>query len=544
MRRALIVSLALAVGCDGPSATDAGVDAGGAQPDAGAETGELWFEDVTLAAGVDAERPDDFSNLTERMTGGVCVLDVDGSPPMDLFFAMMDGGGARSRLYVASEPLAFSDQTDARGCLAFDAEGDGDDDLLVTGVGAVRLFLRDGETFTDATEVLGLALDPLDMYLTAAAGDVDDDGDLDLLIAGMMRWDESVLPDGCGRACGGLLIPFTPIPNLLLRREADGTYAEVAAELAPDLTIAEPTQVVSITDLDGDGRVDLYVGNDLGGTYANRPLVRDAGGVYRDVSLGLGMGTNATGYGIDTMGFSTADIDRDGQLDHVATSLREDATAVFLCAADFCEAQPPELSGTAAFEGSFRWGAALVDVDLDGWPDLVEATGHIHQADFIAIMGDVRDQPPNAMRNVGGRFEPVGVAAGDGRQPASTRGIAVTDLDEDGRPDVVLGATVGRPRLLRNVVEPRGASLRVRLVGDAPNAGGVGARVTVLDASGARLAVQDRRAGEGYLGSFDPRLFFGVPAGDPVTVEVRWPSGETSRATDVTPGAEVELIEP
>jgi len=377
------------------------------------------------------------------------------------------------------------------------------------------------------------------MYTSAAAGDVDGDGDVDLLVAGMVRFDRANLPPGC-ETCGGKVDVHEPIANLLLLREGERYRADEA--LAPELALAEPTLAVSITDLDGDGAVDIYVGNDLGAYFFDRALVRGPDGVYRDAYLAVGLGHDASGYGIDTMGFSSADVDGDGQIDHVATGFAGDPTALFLCRHDgFCEPQPGARSGTEALADSFRWGAALVDLDLDGRPDLVEATGHIWTDAELREVG-ARDQRPNLMWNAGGRFERVDAPAGDGRAtPRSTRGVAVTDLDSDGRPDVVLAPAVGRPALLRNAAAPSLAPLVVALEGQPPNTGALGARVTVR--AGSVTRVQDRRAGEGYLGSFSPRLFFAVPD-EPARVEVRWPSGETSVVEDAARGGAVTVREP
>lgn len=493
---------------------------------------------VAVEMGVDAEVPDArFDHLPDRMGGGVCPLDLDGTPPMDLAFALRTG----VRLYAASAPLAYRDVTEeyaldadsAMGCLAFDAEGDGDTDLLVTDRGAIRLFERDAGAFVERTDRLGLRLDARDVYTSAAAGDVDGDGDLDLLIAGNIRYDTSRFDETCEPYCGSLLNIHDAIPNLLLTREGDG-YVDETWALAPELTVAEMTLAVAITDLDGDGAVDLYVGNDLGGTYHDRALSRDDDGVYRDHYLRIGLGHDARGFGNCTMGFSSADVNGDGRIDHVVTSFANDPTTLYLCGDDgWCEPQRAEESGTDASRASFRWGAMLVDLDLDGRPELFEATGHIFSDPELETSGSTRDQPANLMWNDGEAFAPVALVPEDGRSaPRSTRGIAYTDVDDDGRPDVVLAPAVGRPAILRNVWEPAGRPLWVSLEGRAPNADALGARVRVHTSEG--VLVQDRRAGEGYLGSFDPRLVFGVPRSGGVDVEVRWLGGGTTWVRGVT----------
>lgn len=541
----LLAIAAAPAGCDAsaiatPDAASAPMDSE-APVEPAPDEPQVWLRDVTVQAGIDFSVPDEFVDLPDRMGGGVCVLDADGADPLDLVFALRDG----VRLFVASEPLAFADQTEARGlggipsamgCLAFDADGDGDDDLLVTDVGAIRLFLSEAGRFEERTEDLQLRLDPQSVYTSAAAGDVDGDGDVDLLVAGMIAYEPERVAPGC-EPCRGKIELYDPIANLLLLREGDRYRSDTA--LAPELALEEMTLVVSITDLDGDGAIDIYVGNDLGGRFFDRALVRGADGVYRDAYLTVGLGHDASGYGIDTMGFSSADVDDDGRIDHVATGFEGDPTVLFLCRHDgFCEPQPGRRSGTDELAQSFRWGAALVDLDVDGLPDLVEATGHISSDAELEGRG-ARDQPPNLMRNVGGRFRAVEVVPEDGRASRhSTRGIAVTDLDEDGLPDIVLAPAVGRPVLLRNAREPKLRPLVVEVVGASPNTGAIGARVAIHAGSARR--VQDRRVGEGYLGSFSPRLFFAVPD-RPATIEVRWPDGEITTLEGVEPGGVVSI---
>jgi hypothetical protein len=536
---------------------DGGLDAGDAgPPDAGPP--ELrWFEEITVASGIDLDRVPTgaYGQLPDRMSGGVCPIDVDGRAPIDLFFAIRGGG---SRLYVGTGPLTWADQTelrgvdrdhDAVGCLAFDMEGDGDEDLLVTGLGRIDLFENAGGAFIDVSARLRVVLHPLDMYMSAAAGDLDADGDLDLVVGGFLRYDTSRWPVGmtCGYVlCDADITQYPYIPDLLLVRDADGTYVDRAAALAPMMLMPEPALMVSIEQLVEGGTPEIYIGNDIGYRFGDRVLTSSVDGIFGDVAVDRGLATNRRGYGIDTMGWSSADIDGDGLIDHVASSFEGDPTAVFLCETDFCEDRS-NVVGTVPLERTFRWGVALADFDLDGDIDLFEATGHYHSDEEVMRIGfhSPRDQRPNLLINRGdGTMRWITAPApGDALElRRAARGVAIVDLDDDGRIDVVTAPAVGRPMVLRNVRATDGHWLRVRLRGRGLNRAAAAARVTV--SAGGRSWVRDRLLGEGFLGNFDPRMHFGLPTSAPVAVNVRWPDGSTTLIVDVDVDAEIEVRQP
>ena len=516
----------------------------------------VLFADRLEGSGITLDRvaADGLLSVVDRMSGGVCVLDADGLPPLDLFFAVRAGpSDTRSRLYIAEGDWSYRDATDtnglgavgdAVGCLAFDYDADGDDDLLVTGVGLISFYENDEGSFLLRSDVLGYTPEANDMYTSAAAGDIDQDGDLDLLIGGLLRYEPG---ERAGMRCGlypceAAIYSFPKIPSLLFKF-GSGRFHEVGASLAPDIRAAEPTLCVSLGDQDGDGLPNIFIGNDLGATYYNRVLHPNDGGPWIDLADSIGLAFTRYLRGGDTMGFASGDLDNDGDLDHIATSWERDASAVFICTPSTGCEDRARWAGTYATRESLRWGVGMADLDLDGDLDVVEATGHYHLGSELSdlhFIGEWR-QPMNVLLNRGdGRMEAPRLGRTDGSRTARpTRGISFADLDDDGRVDVVAAGANGRPALLRNVAETSGAYLQISLVGRGGNRPAAGAFVTVTQ--GLLSQVREKRLGEGYLGNFDPRLHFGFPSSSTVSVRVRWPDGTLTELADVSLDREITI---
>lgn len=517
------------------------------------------FLQVVDGSGIVAmNRPRDGDrSLMDRMDGGVCLLDVDGVAPLDVFLAGRADGS--SVLYVgdasalADGALRWIDRTagaglssvgDAVGCLAFDAEGDGDDDLLVTGVGNLRLYIQEAGLFTSRPDLLPPPPPMTHALVSAAAGDLDADGDLDLVVAGYVDVASYAPPDEpttCAIIpCELLVALYQGIPNYLLINAGGGVFIDRTAELAPPLDVAEPTLVVAITDLDGNGTQDILVGNDVP-TVRDRFLVR-MGSVFVDEAMIRGLATDAQADGVESMGIAVADVNGDGLLDVTHSAFSENHSPLWLCGADrFCEDRGRAL-GTSANEDAVRWSNALFDVELDGDLDLLEVAGDIFRDSDVNAVGLPPDEQvafTHADRtrlllgttDDAGGFELVPAASSDGlNRLVAARGMGLGDLDDDGRIDAVIGVTEGRPLVLRNVTTT-GSPLTVVLRGAGANPRAIGARVEA--STGGVTQVRVVRAGEGYASTYDPRPHFGFAAPSAVDITVRWPTGGTTTVVGV-----------
>ena len=549
------------------------------------------------------------SNLTNG--SGVALGDADGDGLCDIYFCRLEGG---NELYLNRGGWRFQSAPEAngaaaaghltRGAVFADLNGDGSLDLLLTTFRRGTLCLmNDGKgQFTDATAKAGL--ESRTSGTTLALGDVDRDGDLDLYVANFGEL--ALLRDGGSFAVrrvggnsivtgqhasrlkiiDGQLIEYGEADAFYLndgqgvfQRVPWGTDRFVRADGQP---IAEPLDFglcVQMRDINGDGFADIYVCNDF--QTPDRFWLNDGTGRFREVGPEV---VRSVAYA--SMGADFADIDRDGHTDFfVVEMLSRDASTrltkvspnnplppvsgglarrlqvarntLFWNRGDDTFAEVGRYAGVEATDWS--WQPVFLDVDLDGYEDLLVTNGHLHdvndrdsQARYARIPKAKREQvgllvfPPNttanvAYRNLGDfRFAETGQAWGF-NSPQICHGIATGDLDNDGDLDLVINCLNQPPLVYRNdTVAPRVA---VQLRGLPPNTHGIGARVTV--AVGNIRQTQEIVAGGRYLSGDQPLRTFAMGNGSlKRSIEVAWPSGRRSFISDPQPNHIYEFAEP
>ena len=516
------------------------------------------FRDVTDTAGVRFEHRSDPEKkyILESMSGGVALFDYDGDGRLDVYLVNSltvdtadDPKSAPSALYRNLGGMRFEEVGAAAGvahpgwgmgaCVA-DVDGDGRDDLYVTAVGANRLYRNDGDgTFTEIAAKAGVGAGG---WSTGCAfADYDRDGDLDLFVSRYVSIDLERLPvfgkdhtcqyRGVAVQCGPRGLPGTG--DLLFRNDGDGTFTEVGKAAG----VADPDEHFGLglawIDVNDDLWPDLFVANDAGPNFL---YVNQKDGTFKDSAFALGVAVSEDGGEQGCMGVAVGDPRNRGRFDLFVTNFSEEYNALYQDDGDYFT-DVSFRSGSAATSLPYvGWGTAFFDYDNDGWLDLIAVNGHVYPQLANAKLGASASYRQRRLlyRNRGdGTFEEVAAAAGAPlTEERVSRGLAVGDLDDDGRLDVVINDLDGKAQVLHNVHPDPGNWLLVELRGDGKNRSAIGAVVTVK--TGELTQRRLVRSGTGYLSQDDPRQHFGLGAAAKVdTIEVRWPDGTTTVRRDV-----------
>ncbi len=536
-----------------------------------ASAGPAWFRDVTAGSGLDftyrnGEEVDQFTIL-ESLGGGVALIDYDGDGLLDVF--LTGGGtfggpdhkdiqGSPCKLYKNLGGWKFKDVTEeaglggpwwyTHGAAVADYDRDGWPDLLVTGYGRLALFHNEpdgkgGRHFVDVTERMGLR----DRSWSTSAGwaDLDGDGWPDLYVCHYLDWSFDNNPPCAGVVPGvkqDVCPPtkFKPLVHALYRNEGGKGFRDVSAEQGFK---AEGCGLgVVLADFNGDGRPDVYVADD--GT--NNLLFLNRGGKLEEKGLAAGAAVNELGKYSGSMGVDVGDYDGSGRPSLWVTNFQGELPALYRNRGREIFQHYSQAAGVAALGRRFvGFGTGFVDVDNDGWEDLVIANGHVLR---YPAAGFAR-QPPVLLWNTerqGRRFfTDAGTRGGPFFQtPIMGRGLAVGDLDNDGWPDLVVSCTNAPALLLHNeaAVAAPARWLGVQLVGrDRRDVVG---SVAVLEVDDGRRLTRFAKGGGSYLSASDPRLLFGLgESGRPGRLTVRWSWGEEQSWEGLGPGAYWELRE-
>jgi hypothetical protein len=488
---------------------------------------------VTASTGVEFRHANGAAgqkDFAETPGSGVCLADFDGDGRVDVYLVTCVGP---NRLYRNLGGWRFEDVTGRAGCgdegwgmgaVAADVDGDADLDLFVTNLGSNRLYINRGDgTFRDETAARGV--DAPGWNVSAAFLDADRDGDLDLYVARYVKIArpdtmECIGPGGIRLIC--LPTDYPPAPDIFFRNKGGGAFENATAAAGLEPPPGRGLGVVA-TDYDGDGWPDLYVANDLDPNFLFHNL---GDGTFEEVGFLAGVSHSESGTTESGMGSAAEDYDGDGRVDLFVTNFVDQTNSLYHNAGDGFFQDETAVSRIGRVSIPYvGWGTALVDVDGDGWRDLIVVNGHVEPD--AARMGDAIGwkQPGLLLRNAGdGTFEDVTAAVAPALvERHSSRGLATGDLDDDGDPDVVIVDQNGPARFLENR-RPAAAWIGVRLAGKAPNTGAGGARVEV-HAGGVRQTAE-AQAGGSFASGHDRRLLFALGKAAVVdSVVVRWPGG-------------------
>ncbi|HKW32148.1 MAG TPA: CRTAC1 family protein [Candidatus Acidoferrum sp.] len=543
----------------------------------------VHFTDMAAKAGLTA--PVVFGGETTKKyiietTGtGVAIFDYDNDGWPDIFIVngtklegFPNAKAPTSHLYHNNHDGTFTDVTEkaglthtgwGQGVCVGDDDNDGLEDLYVTYYGKNVLYHNNGNgTFTDVSEKAGVAGNGKAWGTGCAFVDYDRDGKLDLMVANYVDYDSatafapgekaSCMWKGVPVMCGPRGLPWGK--NILYHNRGDGTFEDVTKKAKIDQTNGHYAFSVSTLDYDDDGWPDIFVACD---STASILYHNNRDGTFTDIAVISGAAFNDDGREQAGMGSTVGDYDGDGRPDIFKTNFSDDTSTLLHNNGDGTFDDKTFPAGFGLNTQYLGWGTMFLDVDNDGWPDLLLVNGHVYPEVDSQHLGSSFLEPKIIYHNNGnGTFTDISAGAGPAITAASSaRGLAVGDLWNDGRMSAVISNMSAAPMLLVNDLRNGNHWIAFRTVGVfkkevkevkemkeakdkanddasdtsfASNRDGIGAKITVK--VGNRLLVDEVRSGSSYDSNNDMRVHFGLGAASKIEwVQVRWPSGLLER---------------
>ncbi len=496
--------------------------------------------------------------LPETLGPGCAFFDYDNDGWMDIY--LLNSGPSdfykpktplRNALYKNNRDGTFTDMTEkagvaggtfGMGVAAGDYDNDGFADLFVTAYGAPVLYHNNGDgTFTDVSEKAGFGARkfPSNWTTSAVWFDYDNDGRLDLFICSFVDY-------GINKhlSCGDnklgknyYCIPrvFKPTPSLLYHNNGDGTFTEVSKGTDIERALGKALGVVA-TDINNDGRMDLFVANDTvqNFLFVNRGPDKKGNWKWEETALAAEVGFSENGQARSGMGVDAGDINGDGWEDLFVANVDQEMFSLY-------QNNKNETFSDVAHRNSVAqatrllsgWGLKFFDYDNDGVLDLMLANGHPDDMIENYSQQVKYKEPLLLFHQEQGKLRNVSADAGPAfTRPFPARGLAIGDFNNDGRVDVLIANNGGPPVLLKNNAGIGNHWVGLSLQGAKCNRDAVGARVTW--SAGGVTRTRFKSSGGSYLSSHDPRMVLGLGAADKVDwVEVKWPqpSGKVQRIT-------------
>jgi enediyne biosynthesis protein E4 len=514
--------------------------------------------DITVSTGIkfDHLSSPEQKYIVESMSGGVALIDYDRDGWPDIYFTnaqsvdmALAGKKARSALYHNNRDGTFTDVTDkagvgypcwAMGAVVGDYNNDGWPDLLVTCFGGVVLYRNNGDgTFTDVTKQAGLSNDS-QWASGAAFGDYDRDGWVDLFVAHYVDFHLDDLPAfGSRQTCKyrGVDVQCGPrglkgSSSNLYHNNGDGTFADVSKQSG----IRDSPNAFGLTavwaDFNDDGHLDLFLANDAGRNYLYQ---NDGAGHFSEVGFAAGVAASQDGAEQANMGVALGDYLHTGRFSIAISHFSDEYAALFRNDGGLSFTDVSYTSGIAPSTTPYvGWGDAFFDFDNAGWLDLFLVNGHVYPQVDTAEAGPKYREPGLLFYNQrNGTFKDISKLVGPALQlPRVSRGVAVGDLFNDGRIDIVIENLKGGPTILQPQGGPANRWIDLELAGTKSNRLALNARVKVT--AGDLVQTYAVLSGGSYLSQNDFRIHAGLGSSKRVDkVEIFWPAGTTEVLTDL-----------